>query len=151
VATPTSEEGPVDPVPAALDLTKVPVHVACVMDGNGRWATARGLPRTEGHAAGETALLDVVNGALEIGVKWITFYAFSTENWKRPPDEVRYLMGFNESLLVRRRDELNEKGVRIRFAGPSRRWWPKGSHRTRWTRRPSAAISTSPTCPIPTW
>jgi undecaprenyl diphosphate synthase len=91
------------------------------MDGNGRWANARGLPRTEGHAAGEEALLDVVNGALEIGVRWITLYAFSTENWRRPADEVRYLMGFNESLLMRRRDELNEKGVRIRFAG--RRDW----------------------------
>ena len=91
------------------------------MDGNGRWANARGLPRTEGHAAGEEALLDVVNGALEIGVRWITLYAFSTENWRRPADEVRYLMGFNESLLMRRRDELNERGVRIRFAG--RRDW----------------------------
>jgi undecaprenyl diphosphate synthase len=115
-----SEQG-VDPVPDALDRTRVPVHVGCVMDGNGRWASARGLPRTEGHAAGEEALLDVVNGALEIGVRWITLYAFSTENWRRPADEVRYLMGFNESLLMRRRDELNEKGVRIRFAG--RRDW----------------------------
>jgi len=111
----------VDPVPADLDLTRVPQHVACVMDGNGRWASQRGLARTEGHAAGEVALLDVVNGALEIGVRWITMYAFSTENWRRPPDEVRYLMGFNESLLMRRRDELHEKGVRIRFAG--RRDW----------------------------
>ncbi len=82
------------------------------MDGNGRWASARGLPRTEGHAAGETALLDVVYGALEIGIKWITLYAFSTENWRRPPDEVRYLMSFNQSLLMRRRDELNAKGSR---------------------------------------
>ncbi len=115
-----------DPVPPELDLSRVPVHVACVMDGNGRWASARDLPRTEGHAAGETALLDVVNGALEIGVKWITLYAFSTENWRRPTDEVRYLMNFNRSLLVRRRDELNEKGVQIRFAG--RRDWrvPRG-------------------------
>jgi undecaprenyl diphosphate synthase len=112
---------PVTPVPPALDRSRVPAHVACVMDGNGRWASARGLPRTEGHAAGEEALLDVVNGALEIGVRWITLYAFSTENWRRPADEVRYLMGFNESLLMRRRDELNEKGVRIRFAG--RRDW----------------------------
>ena len=99
----------------------VPAHVACVMDGNGRWAARRGLPRTEGHAAGEAALLDAVEGALELGIPWITMYAFSTENWRRPPDEVRYLMGFNESLLMRRRDELNEKGVRIRFAG--RRDW----------------------------
>ena len=109
----------IDPVPAALDRTRVPAHVACVMDGNGRWANARGLPRTEGHGAGEVALLDVVNGALEIGIRWLTLYAFSTENWRRPADEVRYLMGFNESLLMRRRDELNEKGVQIRFAGPA--------------------------------
>jgi undecaprenyl diphosphate synthase len=113
--------GDVDPVPAELDRSRVPAHVACVMDGNGRWASQRGLPRTEGHGAGEEALLDVVNGALEIGIGWITMYAFSTENWRRPPDEVRYLMGFNESLLMRRRDELNDKGVRIRFAG--RRDW----------------------------
>ena len=91
------------------------------MDGNGRWASRRGLPRTEGHAAGEAALLDTVEGGLDIGVRWLTMFAFSTENWRRPADEVRYLMGFNESLLVRRRDELHDKGVRIRFAG--RRDW----------------------------
>jgi undecaprenyl diphosphate synthase len=118
---PSAESEAPDPVPAELDLSRVPVHVACVMDGNGRWASARGLPRTEGHAAGEEALLDVVDGALAIGIKWITLYAFSTENWRRPPDEVRYLMNFNQSLLMRRRDELNEKGVQIRFAG--RRDW----------------------------
>jgi undecaprenyl diphosphate synthase len=104
-----------------IDLDRVPQHVACVMDGNGRWAQKRGLKRTDGHAAGEEALLDVVEGALELGVSWLTVYAFSTENWRRPGDEVRFLMRFNESLLVRRRDELNEKGVRIRFAG--RRDW----------------------------
>jgi undecaprenyl diphosphate synthase len=91
------------------------------MDGNGRWASQRGLARTEGHAAGEEALLDTVNGGLDIGIRWLTMFAFSTENWRRPRDEVRYLMGFNESLLVRRRDELHDKGVRIRFAG--RRDW----------------------------
>ena len=91
------------------------------MDGNGRWASVRGLPRTEGHAAGEEALVDAIDGALALGIEWITMYAFSTENWRRPVDEVRYLMGFNESLLMRRRDELNDKGVRIRFAG--RRDW----------------------------
>ena len=107
--------------PAGIDPGDVPVHVGCVMDGNGRWASRRGLPRTEGHAAGEAAMFDVVEGALEIGVQWLTMFAFSTENWRRPPDEVRYLMGFNESLLVRRRDELHDKGVRIRFAG--RRDW----------------------------
>ncbi len=108
-------------IPADIDLSHVPAHVACVMDGNGRWAKRQGLPRTEGHAAGEAALLDAVEGALDIGIRWLTMFAFSTENWRRPPDEVRYLMGFNESLLVRRRDELHDKGVRIRFAG--RRDW----------------------------
>jgi undecaprenyl diphosphate synthase len=91
------------------------------MDGNGRWATARGLKRTEGHAAGEEALFDAVEGALELGIDWLTVYAFSTENWRRPADEVRFLMGFNERLLLTRRDELHGKGVRVRFIG--RRGW----------------------------
>jgi len=91
------------------------------MDGNGRWAQQRGLKRTEGHAAGEEALFDAVEGALGLGVRWLTVYAFSTENWRRPVEEVRYLMRFNESILARRRDEMNAKGVRIRFAG--RRDW----------------------------
>jgi undecaprenyl diphosphate synthase len=104
-----------------IDPKRIPAHVGVVMDGNGRWAQKRGLKRTEGHAAGEEALFDTVEGALDLGLKWLTVYAFSTENWKRPPDEVRYLMGFNESILTRRRDELHERGVRIRFAG--RRDW----------------------------
>ncbi len=87
------------------------------MDGNGRWAQARGLARTDGHAAGEDALIDTVEGAAEIGLEWLTVYAFSTENWRRPPSEVRFLMGFNESLLERRSRELHEKNVRIRFVG----------------------------------
>jgi undecaprenyl diphosphate synthase len=91
------------------------------MDGNGRWARQRGLPRTEGHAAGEEALVDTAYGALDLGVRWLTVYAFSTENWRRPADEVRFLMNFNESLLLRRRDELHAKGVRVRFSG--RRDW----------------------------
>ncbi|MDQ2649446.1 MAG: polyprenyl diphosphate synthase, partial [Actinomycetota bacterium] len=108
-------------LPPGLDPANLPAHVACVMDGNGRWATSRGLKRTEGHAAGEQALFDTVEGALDIGLRWLTVYAFSTENWRRPADEVRYLMGFNERLLLTRRDELNEKGVRVRFIG--RRDW----------------------------
>jgi undecaprenyl diphosphate synthase len=100
-----------------LDLANLPRHVAIVMDGNGRWATQRGLPRTDGHAAGEEALVDTVGGALDIGLKWLTVYAFSTENWRRPPAEVRYLMNFNRDLLRRRRDEFHERGARIRFAG----------------------------------
>jgi undecaprenyl diphosphate synthase len=87
------------------------------MDGNGRWAKQRGLPRTEGHKQGEEALFDVVEGAIEAGVRWLTVYAFSTENWRRPPAEVRYLMNFNRDLLRRRRDEFHERGARIRFAG----------------------------------
>ena len=106
---------------SSLDTTRLPRHVACVMDGNGRWAKERGLKRTDGHAAGEEALLDVVDGALEMGIEWLTVYAFSTENWRRPTDEVRFLMRFNEALLVNRRDELHDKGVRIRFIG--RRDW----------------------------
>jgi undecaprenyl diphosphate synthase len=104
-----------------LDPNRIPVHVGIVMDGNGRWARKRGLARTDGHSAGEEALFDVVEGALELGIRWLTVYAFSTENWKRPAEEVRFLMGYNESLLRRRRDELNDRGVRMRFAG--RRDW----------------------------
>ncbi|HEY3144408.1 MAG TPA: polyprenyl diphosphate synthase [Acidimicrobiales bacterium] len=99
----------------------MPVHIGLVMDGNGRWAQRRGLARTDGHAAGEEALFDTVHGALDAGVEWLTVYAFSTENWKRPRDEVRYLMGFQESILLRRRDELHELDVRVRVIG--RRDW----------------------------
>jgi len=108
-------------IPDGIDPERIPTHIACVMDGNGRWAERRGLQRTEGHAAGEEALFDTVEGARQLGVGWLTAWAFSTENWRRPPDEVRYLMGFNESILVRRRDELNDKNVRVRFIG--RRDW----------------------------
>jgi undecaprenyl diphosphate synthase len=104
-----------------LDLDRIPDHVAIVMDGNGRWAKQRGLPRTEGHGAGEEALWDTVKGAVRIGLPWLTVFAFSTENWRRPPSEVRYLMNFNRSLLRRRRDELHRMNVRIRFIG--RRNW----------------------------
>lgn len=94
-----------------------PRHVAIIMDGNGRWAAARDMPRTFGHAAGEEALFDVVHGALAAGVKWLTVYTFSTENWSRSDDEVAFLMGFKEDLLKRRRDELHELGVRVLFLG----------------------------------
>ncbi|MGD0082529.1 MAG: polyprenyl diphosphate synthase [Acidimicrobiales bacterium] len=104
-----------------IDFNGVPSHIACVMDGNGRWARARGLPRTAGHAAGEEAMFDTVDGALDVGVRWLSMFAFSTENWRRPPDEVRFLMNFNEGILTRHRDDLARKGVRIRFTG--RRDW----------------------------
>ncbi|WP_058234162.1 isoprenyl transferase [Devriesea agamarum] len=107
----------------AIPAKFVPHHVAVVMDGNGRWANQRGLPRTAGHEAGEAALLDVVAGALEIGVKHLSVYAFSTENWKRSPDEVRFLMGFNRAVLHRQRDTLNEWGVRLRWVGRTPKLW----------------------------
>ena len=102
---------------------KIPHHVAIVMDGNGRWAQQRGLPRTAGHEAGEAALFDVVEGAIEYGVKEISAYAFSTENWRRSPEEVKFLMGFNREVLRARRDQLNAWGVRIRWAGRRPRLW----------------------------
>jgi undecaprenyl diphosphate synthase len=104
-----------------LDPGHIPAHVAIVMDGNGRWAAERGLPRSKGHEAGERALYDVVEGALDAGVGFLSVYAFSTENWRRPRSEVRFLMDFNRALIRKRRDELHERGVRIVFTG--RRDW----------------------------
>jgi undecaprenyl diphosphate synthase len=104
-------------------LPNLPKHIALVMDGNGRWANARGLPRIEGHRAGEAALVETVIGCLEIGVSHLTAYAFSTENWRRSPEEVRFLMGFNREVLRRRRDEFNSWGVRVRWAGRRHRLW----------------------------
>jgi undecaprenyl diphosphate synthase len=109
--------------PPAIPARFVPEHVAIVMDGNGRWANGRGLTRIEGHKAGEASLLDVVAGGIQIGVKHISAYAFSTENWKRSPEEVRFLMGFNRDVIRRRRDQLHEWGVRVRWAGRRPRLW----------------------------
>lgn len=100
-----------------LDHTRIPRHVGVILDGNGRWANARGLPRTAGHAAGEAALFDVVEGAIAIGIEWLTVYVFSTENWNRSQEEVEFLMWFNEDLLLRRRDDLAAQGVRMLFIG----------------------------------
>ena len=106
-----------------LKPEQIPNHVAVVMDGNGRWAKKRGLPRTAGHEAGEAALFDVVQGAIQIGVKELSAYAFSTENWRRSPEEVKFLMSFNRDVLRRRRDEMNYLGVRIRWVGRPQRLW----------------------------
>ena len=106
-----------------LKPEQIPNHVAVVMDGNGRWAKKRGLPRTAGHEAGEAALFDVVQGAIQIGVKELSAYAFSTENWRRSPEEVKFLMGFNRDVLRRRRDEMNDLGVRIRWVGRPQKLW----------------------------
>jgi undecaprenyl diphosphate synthase len=127
-AVPSAEPVPPPPHPSGvrppdIPADLVPRHVAIVMDGNGRWAHARGLPRTRGHEAGEAALLDVIHGAVELGIPVLSAYAFSTENWRRSPDEVRFLMGFNRDVIRRRRDELAALGVRIRWAGRRPRLW----------------------------
>ena len=109
--------------PPDVPRKAVPEHIALVMDGNGRWANGKGLTRVEGHKAGEASLLDVVAGAIQIGVRHLSVYAFSTENWSRSPDEVRFLMGFNRDVLHRRRDQLNAWGVRVRWAGRRPRLW----------------------------
>ncbi|WP_433409680.1 isoprenyl transferase [Saccharomonospora azurea] len=109
--------------PPAIPPELVPNHVALVMDGNGRWANQRGLPRIEGHKRGEAVMIDVASGAVELGVKWLSVYAFSTENWKRSPDEVRFLMGFNRDTIRRQVDYLGSIGVRIRWAGRAPRLW----------------------------
>ncbi|MGH2734665.1 MAG: polyprenyl diphosphate synthase [Actinomycetota bacterium] len=100
-----------------LPAELIPRHVAIIMDGNGRWAKARDLPRTKGHEMGERALFDVVEGALEAGIRYLSVYSFSTENWSRPQDEVDFLMNFNRVLLRQRVDELEERRVRIRRVG----------------------------------
>ncbi|MDM4761841.1 isoprenyl transferase [Galbitalea sp. SE-J8] len=128
--------------PPALPARAVPEHVAVVMDGNGRWANQRGLTRIEGHKAGEAALLDVVAGAVQIGVKHLSVYAFSTENWKRSPDEVRFLMGYNRDVLHRRRDQLNAWGVRIRWAGRRPRLWRSVIDELQFAERLTAGNST---------
>ncbi|MBI2695665.1 decaprenyl diphosphate synthase [Mycobacterium nebraskense] len=106
-----------------IPADRLPGHVAIVMDGNGRWATQRGLPRVEGHKMGEAVVIDIVCGAIELGIKWLSLYAFSTENWKRSPEEVRFLMGFNRDVVRRRRENLKAMGVKIRWVGSRPRLW----------------------------
>lgn len=110
-------------LPPKFAAESIPHHVALVMDGNGRWAQERGLPRTAGHEAGEAALFDVVEGAIEIGIREVSAFAFSTENWRRSPDEVKFLMGFNRDVIRRRRDEMNELGVKVRWVGRPKKLW----------------------------
>lgn len=109
--------------PPQIPASALPKHVAIVMDGNGRWAKERGLPRTKGHEAGEAVLFEVIEGAIEQGIKYLSAYAFSTENWKRHPDEVRFLMGFNRDVIHRRRNDLDALGVKVRWAGRRPRLW----------------------------
>ncbi|WP_231135648.1 isoprenyl transferase [Corynebacterium pseudotuberculosis] len=93
------------------------------MDGNGRWATQRGLKRTEGHKRGEAVLLDMVEACLAMKIPYLSAYAFSTENWRRSTDEVRFLMGFNRDVPQRQKERLHELGVRVRWAGRRPRLW----------------------------
>ena len=102
-------------------LKPSPTHVAIIMDGNGRWAQRRGKPRLFGHQQGARRVRDIVMACPDAGVEYLTVFAFSTENWKRPKEEVRFLIDFNEEILLRRRQELHERNVRIRFIG--RRDW----------------------------
>jgi undecaprenyl diphosphate synthase len=103
---------------AEIRLGRIPGHVACIMDGNGRWALARASERSVGHQAAERAVDSTIEAALDLGISWLTVYAFSTENWDRPRPEVEFLMNFEEWLFRRsRRDELVSKGVRFRFVG----------------------------------
>jgi undecaprenyl diphosphate synthase len=103
--------------PAGIDPARIPRHVAVIMDGNGRWAEQRGLSRTEGHTASETSLVATIRAALAINVSWLTVFAFSTENWARPGDEVNVVVDLNHAVILRHRDEFNELGVRCRFIG----------------------------------
>jgi undecaprenyl diphosphate synthase len=109
--------------PPKIKKESLPRHVAVVMDGNGRWAKQRGLERTKGHEAGELALFDVVEGALEIGISELSVYAFSTENWRRSPEEVKFLMSFNRDVIRKRRDEMHQRGIKIRWVGRERKLW----------------------------
>lgn len=108
---------------ASLPTGLVPRHIALVMDGNGRWAQERGLARTEGHKRGEAVLISLVEECLELGVETLSAYAFSTENWRRSAEEVRFLMGFNRDVLRKQRDYLDSLGVRIRWVGRRPRLW----------------------------
>ncbi|GHA92523.1 MULTISPECIES: isoprenyl transferase [Streptomyces] len=119
----TPEPHPSGATPPKIPGDLVPKHVAVVMDGNGRWAKERGLPRTEGHKVGEGVVMDVLKGCIEMGVKNLSLYAFSTENWKRSPDEVKFLMDFNRDVIRRRRDEMDELGIRIRWVGRMPKLW----------------------------
>jgi undecaprenyl diphosphate synthase len=108
-------EGPFFEVP--IPPERVPFHVAIIMDGNGRWASRRHLPVIAGHRAGTRALKDTVKSALRAGVRQLTVYSFSTENWNRPPEEVDGLMGLLEEMIDSEVDELHEQGVRLSFIG----------------------------------
>jgi undecaprenyl diphosphate synthase len=100
-----------------MEAVKTPTHIAIIMDGNGRWALARGLPRLAGHRAGVENLRRIITACVEFGIKHLTIYAFSTENWGRPREEVDGLMFILNEVLDRELDELNRQGVQLRHIG----------------------------------
>ena len=102
---------------AEIDMTRLPVHIGVIMDGNGRWAKRRGLPRSAGHQAGADTLKKIVTECNKMGIKYITVYAFSTENWKRPKEEVDFLMNLLMSYLLDAERTLAGENVRIRAIG----------------------------------
>ena len=110
--------------PSAVPLEKIPQHVAIIMDGNGRWALQRGLPRLAGHKAGTENLRRVIRSTVEFGVKYLTIYAFSTENWGRPPEEVKGLMYILEDVIDRELNALHKEGVQLRHIGRLERLAP---------------------------
>lgn len=107
----------------SFPVGSVPRHVGVIMDGNGRWAQQRGLVRTEGHKAAEPVVFDTIAGAIEAGVRYLSLYTFSTENWKRSPSEVRFLMGFSRDIIHRRVAQMDDWGVRVRWSGRRPRLW----------------------------
>ncbi len=110
--------------PVALPLEKIPQHIAIIMDGNGRWALSRGLPRLAGHKAGTENLRRVIRSTVEFGIPYLTIYAFSTENWGRPPEEVQGLMRILEDVIDRELNELHKEGVQLRHIGRLERLAP---------------------------
>ncbi len=107
------------PLPAAvaIDRLRIPAHIAIIMDGNGRWAAVRGLPRSSGHRAGLDAVRRTIEGCRELGVRVLTMYAFSTENWRRPDDEVGALLDLLHESLIAEAEELHRTGIRLRVSG----------------------------------
>lgn len=114
---PRSEDSGVEALRKKIDPARLPVHVAIIMDGNGRWAARRGLPRSAGHRAGVESLRETVELCCELGIKYLTVYAFSTENWKRPAEEVNTLMNLLVEYLERELPRLQEQGVRLHPIG----------------------------------
>jgi len=103
--------------PLNIPAEKIPRHVAIIMDGNGRWAISRGLPRLAGHKAGTENLRRIIRATVEFGIKYLTIYAFSTENWGRPTEEVQGLMGILQDVIDRELNELHQEGVQLRHIG----------------------------------